>query len=798
MSGSYFTTLAYPASPRVAAWRDALGEFSVSVSRPDRLDSLFGTIASARSPQGVVFGRVACGPQDWTFLTAKPGAMSLLLHLEGDAALVSDTVRTVLQPGDIVYVPGGASSEVSLLSDVRQLLVKIPRDLLRSRLATPLSPRAGVLSGTSGGGPLFTGLLSALAGAIEDLTADQLQSVEIALPEFLAAGLSEQRNESLQLSATSGQTATLHRISQLIETRLSDPDLSLSNIAEQAGVSVRYTQKLFEGVNDNFGRYLRFRRLERCRADLVNPLYMHLSITDIAFRWGFSDASYFSRAFRDQYATTPRAYRTEVSGRLAQNLLMNMSRGWPDITHDAYVKLTRDEQAPAEALSRATDDGEALARPAPGALPPSVQTFNGFKHHHLPANEKTVHWGYLSHSLTPTLEVESGDYITVETLSHHCGDDYERMIKGDSGAESVYQWTADQKAVARRGAGPMSANIFQRGAGEGFGVQICTGPIAIRGAEPGDVVEVRILDIRPRPCANARYADRAFGSNAAAWWGFHYKELLGEPRPREVVTIYEIDCAEDGEYATAAYSFPWTPQTDPYGVVHRTIDYPGVCVDHATVVENHDALRNIRIPLRPHFGLIALAPREADLVDSTPPSYFGGSTDNHRTGKGATVYLPVSVPGGLLSLGNPHAAQGDGQIGGTAIECSMTGVIQVVLHKKNGQAGKPFADLDSPLLETPDAWIVHGFASANYLAELGQTAQSEIYKRSSLDPAMRDAVRKMRRFLMTAKGLTEDEAISLMSVAVDFGVTQVVNGNWCVHGVLRKSLFCDTPDMTKR
>lgn len=796
MSGSYFTTLAYPASPRVAAWREALAQFSVGVSNPGRLDSLFGTIASARSPQGVLFGRVACGAQDWTFFAAKPGDMSLLLHLEGEAALVSETVRTVLRSGDIVYVPGGAQTEVSLQGDVRQLLVKIPRELLRSRLATPLSPRAGVLSGTSGGGQLFSGLLSALAGAVEDLSPNQLQSVEIALPEFLAAGLSEQRTESLQLSATSGQTATLHRISQLIETQLSDPDLSLTNIAEQAGVSVRYTQKLFEGVNDNFGRYLRFRRLERCRADLVNPLYMHLSITDVAFRWGFSDASYFSRAFRDQYATTPRAYRTEVSGRLAQNLLMNMSRGWPDITHDAYVKLTRDEPAPAEALSRLESDRPVgdISSDAPS---PGVQTVNGFKHHHLPANATTVHWGYLSHSISPALEVESGDYVTVETLSHHCGDDYERMIKGDSGAESVYRWTADQKAVARRGAGPMSANIFKRGAGEGFGVHICTGPIAIRGAEPGDVVEVRILDIRPRPCANAQYADRAFGSNTAAWWGFHYKELLGEPRPREVVTIYEIDCADGGEYATAAYSFPWTPQTDPDGVVHQSIDYPGVCIDHATVVENHDTLRNVRIPLRPHFGLIALAPREADLVDSTPPSYFGGSTDNHRTGKGATVYLPVSVPGGLLSLGAPHASQGDGQIGGTAIECSMTGVIQLVLHKKTGQAGKPFADLDSPLLETPDAWIVHGFASANYLAELGQTAQSEIYKRSSLDPAMRDAVRKMRRFLMTAKGLSEDEAISLMSVAVDFGVTQVVNGNWCVHGVLRKSLFADAREAAK-
>jgi acetamidase/formamidase len=77
----------------------------------------------------------------------------------------------------------------------------------------------------------------------------------------------------------------------------------------------------------------------------------------------------------------------------------------------------------------------------------------------------------------------------------------------------------------------------------------------------------------------------------------------------------------------------------------------------------------------------------------------------------------------------------------------------------------------------------------NYLKEFGDQARSLVYEKSSLDPAMRDAFRKTRRFLMTALGLTEDEAISLMSVAVDFGVTQVVDGNWGVHAVIRKSLF---------
>ena len=71
----------------------------------------------------------------------------------------------------------------------------------------------------------------------------------------------------------------------------------------------------------------------------------------------------------------------------------------------------------------------------------------------------------------------------------------------------------------------------------------------------------------------------------------------------------------------------------------------------------------------------------------------------------------------------------------------------------------------------------------NYLAELGAKAQTDIYGKSSVDLALRDAFRKMRHFLMTAKGLTEDEAISLMSVGVDFGITQVVDGNWGVHAI---------------
>ena len=130
---------------------------------------------------------------------------------------------------------------------------------------------------------------------------------------------------------------------------------------------------------------------------------------------------------------------------------------------------------------------------------------------------------------------------------------------------------------------------------------------------------------------------------------------------------------------------------------------------------------------------------------------------------------------------------------GTAIESSWTGLFQFILHKQNDIAdGSLLSQLGWPLLETKDEWVVHGFSFPHYLTDLGPDAQSVIFKKSSVDLAMRDAFRKMRDFLMHTQKLSEDEAISLMSVAVDFGVTQVVDGNWGVHASLKKDVFAGT------
>jgi len=411
------------------------------------------------------------------------------------------------------------------------------------------------------------------------------------------------------------------------------------------------------------------------------------------------------------------------------------------------------------------------------------------KHHTLRVSPQTVHWGYFSKAVAPSLVVKSGDQVTIETLTHHANDDHERMIAGDPGAESVFAWTREHKALPRRGAGPVTGP-FKLGEGEGLGVHLLSGPVVIEGAEPGDVLEVRILDVRLRPSCNRCYAGRCFGSNAAASWGFHYRDLIEEPKQREVVTIFELDTSGE-PFARAVYNYVWTPQTDPDGVVHAMIDYPGVRVDHTLVKKREDILRNIKVPARLHFGTMGLAPSESDFVSSIPPSYTGGNIDDWRIGKGARMYYPVAVPGAFFSVGDPHAAQGDSELGGTAIETSLTGDFEFVLHKQAELGGTILEGLDHPLLETDEQWSVYGFTYPNYLAALGPDAQTLIAGQSSLDPAMRDAFRKLRRFLMTVHRLSEDEAIALLSVAANFGVTQVVDANWGIHGSISKSVFSE-------
>ncbi|MGC2774803.1 MAG: acetamidase/formamidase family protein [Bradyrhizobium sp.] len=780
MSFRPFTSESYAQDERPEAWRDVLGAVGLQpAAKTSFYDGHYDghATASHRHAPGVALSRLSAGSQVVAAVPQTHEDLPIaLLAIEDGAVLRSGDSHRIVPAGHLMLLPRTGDWSIAFQRDLRAIVLAVTTEALHGRISGKLKFAKPQVVAPSGLADVVCRTIEATARALETLSDAEWSTVAQSLVDLLLTLAHQQAAPASDSGSSATQAAILHRICQTIERRLEDAELTPASVAQTEGISERYLQKLFESAGDNFSHYVRERRLQRAWTDLSNPAETNHSISEIAYRYGFADSAHFSRSFRTRFGLSPREFRQRKAEQAVTSAAPRGQRGWPQ---DALA------QQRACQVSSATKTATVLPAPA------NDQDAQQRHHHHLAASAEHVHWGYFSRSLPPQLEISSGDTITIETLTQHASDDPELMIAGDPGALSIFGWTKARKNVDRRGAGPMDASVFGRGAGEGFGVHICTGPVAIKDAQPGDVLEVRILDMVPRPNRSPRHNGRVFGSSVAAWWGYHYNELIASPAPREAITIYEIFADDPKPHARALYSYRWEPQTDPAGVVHATYDYPGVPVAPDSIKRRHGVLDNIRIPLRPHFGVIAVAPREADFVDSIPPSYFGGNLDNWRLGKGAAVYLPVAVPGALLSVGDPHATQGDGELGGTAIECSMTGTFQVILHKKAQLAGQPFADLTYPLIETETDWVLTGFSHPNYLAEFGAQGQSEVYATSSLDLAMKDAFRKMRRFLMHVKGLSEDEAVALMSAAVDFGVTQVVDGNWGVHAILSKRLFED-------
>jgi acetamidase/formamidase len=333
--------------------------------------------------------------------------------------------------------------------------------------------------------------------------------------------------------------------------------------------------------------------------------------------------------------------------------------------------------------------------------------------HILPAGPHTVHWGYFDNSLAPVLEVRSGELVEVETLTHHAGDAPDLLM--DAGIEAVYA------AVEDRGPGP----------------HLLTGPISVSGARPGDVLQVDIL------AAEARLP---YGSNLAGHWGCLYEEF-----GKERVTVFELDT--QAMTARALFAYDWQATA--------LVERPGVLVEPGSV-PRLPALEGVCVPLRPHFGTIGVAPADAGRHSSVPPGAHGGNIDNWRIGAGARMLYPVQVPGALLSLGDPHVSQGDGEINGTALEASITGLVRLSVRRD--------LQIGAPLLETPGELLVHGFGD-------------------DLSEAMGTATKLTLEVLGSRFGLSRDDAYAFASVAVDFTVTQVVDGRQGVHARIDKRCF---------
>jgi acetamidase/formamidase len=247
-------------------------------------------------------------------------------------------------------------------------------------------------------------------------------------------------------------------------------------------------------------------------------------------------------------------------------------------------------------------------------------------------------------------------------------------------------------------------------ADRGPGGHILTGPIAIEGAEPGDTLEVRVLKI-----------DLAI---PYAYNGFRYGAgFLTDDFPYSRVKIIPLDA-------------------------QRMIGHFAAGID---------------VPLHPFFGSMGVAPPLSfGRYDSAPPTIIGGNMDDKALVAGTSVFFPVYVPGALFEVGDGHAAQGNGEVDITALETSLTGTLQFILHKG---MKSPY-----PRAETPTAYISMGFDD-------------------DLSRATRKALTNMIDFLVAEKGMSRDDAYMLISVAGDVEETELVDRNKGVHVVLQKALF---------
>lgn len=305
--------------------------------------------------------------------------------------------------------------------------------------------------------------------------------------------------------------------------------------------------------------------------------------------------------------------------------------------------------------------------------------------HYFP--DDRVHYVW-DNELEPVVTVEPGDIVVYNTREVSDG-----QITPDSTAEAIesFDWNR---------------------------VYPLAGPVAMRGAEPGDVLEVEVLDIHTRG------------------WGYSLVipgfGLLPEDFPDPYIKVFDLT---NGDY---------TMFTD-----------------------------GIAIPIDPFFGTMGVAPSGPEKPMIMPPGPFGGNMDTRHLTKGSVLYLPVQHPGGLFSCGDAHAAQGDGEVCVTGIECPMYAALRFNLIKGRS--------LPAPQFMTPGP-LTPKSEGAGWYATMGVN--------EDLMRATQDSVRAMVEHLSTTYGLEPVDAYVLCSLAVDLKISEVVDApNWIVSSYLPLSIF---------
>lgn len=338
--------------------------------------------------------------------------------------------------------------------------------------------------------------------------------------------------------------------------------------------------------------------------------------------------------------------------------------------------------------------------------------------HYLPSRPDEVQWGWLPNAVTaPVLEVDSGDTVTIDTVSHEGvledqGRDPVRFLAEFGVREG--EVLADAIAIADSG----PAHEIDDGP------HVVTGPIAVNQARPGDLLRIDVVDLTQRAPYGFVSMRHGFGA-------------LPDELPSEDVTLSYF-CETDQSAGRARGKM---------AVGERFLGFP----------------------LNPFLGVMGVARDTIEPVPSVPPGDHGGNMDVKHAVAGSTIFLPVQVDGALFYVGDPHFAQGNGEVALTALEAPLRAALRltVLTGDERTQAIGP---LSSPMIETTSHWIPTGMDV-------------------DLDEAMRKAVRNAIAFLTSRFDIPETIVMAYLSAAADFEVSQVVDAVKGVHCMIAKADF---------
>jgi AraC-like DNA-binding protein len=316
MSALQFSTEPFAVDQCSTVWAHGLRQLGLTQICPrSDVDAVHGTIGSVISGTGARCARIACGAHSLACRMAGTiGDLWLILPLDGVANIAHGSMRFRVPVGEIAFGAMDMETAFTCSGGSRLLFACLPRAALDGGLGYPSLSGPRILRTSSGIARILATMLREVSDTIDQLEPADLRPVEVACVGFLSVALGHEMNLPLAGAVRMGREA-FQRICRIIEQRLGDPGLTLIALAREQGVSSRYLQKLFERADERFGHYIRIRRLERCRADLADPALAGEPVATIGFRWGFTDAAHFSRAFRDQFGVAPRAYRLGTTHR---------------------------------------------------------------------------------------------------------------------------------------------------------------------------------------------------------------------------------------------------------------------------------------------------------------------------------------------------------------------------------------------------------------------------------------------------------------------------------------------------